>query len=95
MAPSEPDAIDRAALEEAAKGPMKGIIEYSTEALVSCDIVGNPHSCIFDAPLTNPGDAITLKAEMDVIMAFSACPQDLLPVNGEMCTPVEAHFEIV
>ncbi|MDH3784315.1 MAG: type I glyceraldehyde-3-phosphate dehydrogenase, partial [Acidobacteriota bacterium] len=33
-------------------GPMQGILQYSTEALVSTDIVGNPHSCIFDAPLT-------------------------------------------
>ena len=40
------------AVREAAEGPMRGILEYSTEALVSCDIVGNPHSCIFDAPLT-------------------------------------------
>jgi glyceraldehyde 3-phosphate dehydrogenase len=41
-----------AAMLEAAEGPMQGILEYSTEALVSIDIVGNPHSCIFDAPLT-------------------------------------------
>lgn len=32
---------------------LKGIIEYSEEPLVSTDIVGNPHSCIFDAGLTN------------------------------------------
>jgi glyceraldehyde 3-phosphate dehydrogenase len=40
------------AMREAAEGPMRGILEYSTEALVSGDIIGNPHSCIFDAPLT-------------------------------------------
>jgi glyceraldehyde 3-phosphate dehydrogenase len=40
------------AVADAARGPMRGIVEYSTEALVSCDIIGNPHSCIFDAPLT-------------------------------------------
>jgi len=49
------------AVEEAARGPMRGIIEYSTEALVSCDIVGNPHSCIFDAPLTRAIDGNTVK----------------------------------
>ncbi len=32
---------------------MKGILQYSDEALVSSDIVGNPHSCIFDSQLTN------------------------------------------
>jgi glyceraldehyde 3-phosphate dehydrogenase len=40
------------AMRDAAQGPMKGVLEYSTEPLVSCDIVGNSHSCIFDAPLT-------------------------------------------
>ena len=30
----------------------KGVLEYSDEALVSQDIVGNPHSCIFDSQLT-------------------------------------------
>jgi glyceraldehyde 3-phosphate dehydrogenase len=40
------------AMHDAARGPMKGVLEYSTEPLVSCDIIGNPHSCIFDAPLT-------------------------------------------
>jgi len=49
------------AFDAAATGPMKGIIEYSTEALVSCDIVGNPHSCIFDAPLTQVINGHTIK----------------------------------
>jgi glyceraldehyde 3-phosphate dehydrogenase len=41
-----------AAFEAAASGPMKGIVEYSTAPLVSIDIVGNPHSTVFDAPST-------------------------------------------
>ena len=41
-----------AAMKAAADGPMKGIMEYSEEPLVSSDIVGNPHSCIFDSALT-------------------------------------------
>jgi glyceraldehyde 3-phosphate dehydrogenase len=41
-----------AAMKEAADGPLQGILEYSEEPLVSIDIVGNPHSCIFDAPST-------------------------------------------
>jgi glyceraldehyde 3-phosphate dehydrogenase len=36
-----------AALRTAAEGPLKGIIEYATDPLVSSDIVGNPHSCVF------------------------------------------------
>ena len=40
------------AFRAAAEGELKGILEYSTDPLVSIDIVGNPHSCIFDAPST-------------------------------------------
>jgi len=39
-------------MQAAANGPMKGVLEYSTDPLVSVDIVGNPHSCIFDSGLT-------------------------------------------
>lgn len=39
-------------LKEAAEGPLKGIVEYSTDPLVSKDIVGNPHSAIVDSELT-------------------------------------------
>jgi glyceraldehyde 3-phosphate dehydrogenase len=35
--------------KEAAHGPLKGILEYTEDPIVSSDIVGNPHSCIFDA----------------------------------------------
>ncbi len=41
-----------AAFKAAAEGELKGILQYSEEPLVSIDIVGNPHSCIFDAPST-------------------------------------------
>lgn len=42
-----------AAFKAAAEGPLKGILEYSEEPLVSADIVGNPHSNIFDALSTS------------------------------------------
>jgi glyceraldehyde 3-phosphate dehydrogenase len=42
-----------AAFQAAADGPMKGILQYCTDPIVSCDIVGNPHSSIVDAGLTN------------------------------------------
>lgn len=41
-----------ASLKRASEGPMKGIIEYSEEPLVSGDLNGNPHSSIVDATLT-------------------------------------------
>jgi uncharacterized protein YcgI (DUF1989 family) len=49
----------------------------------------------FRAPVSKPGDYVVLRAEMDCVVAFSACPQDILPVNGEACTPTEAHFRIL
>lgn len=41
-----------AAIKAASQGPLKGIIEYNTDPIVSSDIIGNAHSCIFDAPWT-------------------------------------------
>jgi len=41
-----------AAFKAAAEGPLKGILEYTEDEIVSADIVGNPHSCIFDSKLT-------------------------------------------
>ena len=41
-----------AAMKRAAEGPMKGILEYCDSQLVSGDFIGNPHSSIFDATLT-------------------------------------------
>jgi glyceraldehyde 3-phosphate dehydrogenase len=41
-----------AAFRAAAEGPMKGLLQFSEDEIVSTDIVHNPHSCIFDAPLT-------------------------------------------
>ncbi len=42
-----------AAMKAAAEGSMKGILEYTEDPIVSIDIVGNPHSTIFDAKLTS------------------------------------------
>jgi len=41
-----------AAMKEAAEGPMKGILEYTEDPIVSVDIIHNPHSSIFDALCT-------------------------------------------
>ncbi|MFZ2530059.1 MAG: type I glyceraldehyde-3-phosphate dehydrogenase [Rhodococcus sp. (in: high G+C Gram-positive bacteria)] len=41
-----------AAMKAAAEGPLKGILKYNTDPIVSSDIVTDPHSSIFDAPLT-------------------------------------------
>jgi len=50
-----------AAMREAAEGKLKGILEYSEEPLVSIDIIGNPHSSIFDALSTTVIDGNLVK----------------------------------
>ena len=42
-----------AAFRSAANGALKGILEFSDEPLVSADIIGNPHSCIYDSQVTS------------------------------------------
>jgi len=48
----------------------------------------------FDPPVSTPGSYIALRAEMDLVIAFSACPQDMLPINGRDGKPTEAHFTV-
>jgi uncharacterized protein YcgI (DUF1989 family) len=57
--------------------------------------VSNDGSLSFEPPLSKAGDYVVLRAEMDCIIAFSACPQDIVPINGTACQPTEAHFEII
>ena len=45
-------------------------------------------------PKPVPGGHVRLRAEMDLVIVFSACPQDILPINGVAAKPVEAHFTI-
>jgi uncharacterized protein len=48
----------------------------------------------FEPPVSTPGSYVVLRAEMDLVIAFSACPQDILPINGRGHPPTEAHFAI-
>ena len=52
-------------------------------------------SVSFEPPVSRPGDHLTLRAEMDCIVVFSACPQDMVPINGVNCLPTEAHFQVI
>lgn len=46
-------------------------------------------------PLSKAGDHVVLRAQMDCIVAMSACPQDILPINGAACKPTEAHYRVL
>ncbi len=61
-----------AAYRAAADGPLDGVLEYSEEPLVSSDIVGNPHSSIFDSELTHvDGKHVKVTAWYDNEWGFS------------------------
>lgn len=45
-------------------------------------------------PVSIAGSYAVLRAEMDLVVAFSACPQDILPINGRTGRTTEAHFAI-
>ena len=60
--PTDPDAVN-AAVKAAAEGDLKGILSYTEDPIVSTDIVGDPHSSIFDSGLTMAiGDGRMIKA---------------------------------
>ena len=69
-----------AALQAAAEGPMKGIMQFVTEPLVSIDFRGNPHSSIIDAAYTKvlDGDFIKVMAWYDNEWGYSNRCVDLL-----------------
>ncbi|MBO68924.1 MAG: aminomethyltransferase [Acidiferrobacteraceae bacterium] len=52
-------------------------------------------SLSFQEPVTRPGNYIMLRAKFNMLVVFSACPQDILPINGRNTPPTEAHFEIL
>lgn len=67
------------AFKKAADGPMKGVLEYSEEELVSTDILGNPHSCIYDTGFTKTdGKLVKLLGWYDNEAGYSARTADLI-----------------
>ncbi|MCA3573696.1 MAG: urea carboxylase-associated family protein [Aestuariivirga sp.] len=45
-------------------------------------------------PIAPPGSHVTLRAEMDLVIVFSACPQDMAPTNGADMMPKDAELQI-
>ena len=46
-------------------------------------------------PLSQPGDYVVLRAEIDCIVALSACPHDIYPVNGADATPRDVEYAVL
>ncbi len=68
-----------AALKSAADGPMKGILEYTEDPIVSIDIIGNTHSCILDSLMTSAsGTLVKLVGWYDNEAGYSNRAADLI-----------------
>ena len=78
-----------AAVKAAAEGQLKGILQYSEDALVSTDIIGNPHSSIFDAQSTQVlgGNMVKVLSWYDNEWGYSNRVVDLI---GRMAELIEA-----
>ena len=72
------------AFKESAENSLQGILEYSEDPLVLADIIGNPHSCIFDAQSTNvvEGNMVKILGWYDNEWGYSNRCVDLLKRLG-------------
>jgi len=68
-----------AAFKKAADGPLKGILEFTDEPIVSTDIIGNPHSTIYDSDITKvDGKLVKVVGWYDNEAGYSARTADLI-----------------
>ncbi|WP_280205947.1 type I glyceraldehyde-3-phosphate dehydrogenase [Nocardia cyriacigeorgica] len=83
---AKPASIDEinAAFKAAADGPLKGILKYNVDPIVSSDIVTDPHSSIYDAPLTKVIDnQVKVVSWYDNEWGYSNRLADLIGVVGK------------
>jgi len=72
-----------AVVKKAAEGPMKGILQYTEDPIVSSDIVTDPSSCIFDAEMTNAnGNMVKVLGWYDNEWGYSNRLVDLVGLVG-------------
>jgi glyceraldehyde 3-phosphate dehydrogenase len=87
----KPATVDeiKAAFRKAAEGSMKGVLEYCDDPIVSIDIVGNTHSCIYDADLTMViGNTVKVVGWYDNEAGYSNRVADLIEKIGLMVPAV-------
>lgn len=85
------EAVNAAFKEAARRGPLKNVLEYSEEPLVSADIVGSPASCTFDAGLTmTQGKLVKICGWYDNEWGYSNRLIDLTQIVGTRKTK-KAH----
>jgi glyceraldehyde 3-phosphate dehydrogenase len=73
------------AFKKASEGFLKGVLEYTEDPIVSVDILGNPHSCIFDSQLTSiVGGLVKVVGWYDNEFGYSSRLADLVEKIGEI-----------
>jgi glyceraldehyde 3-phosphate dehydrogenase len=74
------DEVNAAFKKASETPPLKSYLEYSTSEIVSNDIIGNPHSCIFDAPLTTvvEGNLVKICGWYDNEMGYASRMIDMM-----------------
>jgi uncharacterized protein YcgI (DUF1989 family) len=71
-------------------------IPASWNIFMNIPVLDDRNSLDFRPTECKPGDYIVIRAEMDCFVAFSACPQDILPIHGEGgAPPKDAHFQVL
>jgi len=81
--PVTAEAVNEAFASAAAEGPLAGLLRYSTDPIVSRDIIGDPSSCVFDAPLTQAsGTLVKVFGWYDNEWGYTARLADLAVLVG-------------
>ena len=71
-------------MKKAANGSLKGVLKYSEDPIVSSDIVTDPHSCVFDAPLTmSMGNLVKVLGWYDNEWGYSNRLVDITVFTGQ------------
>jgi glyceraldehyde 3-phosphate dehydrogenase len=77
------DEVNQAFLK-AANGSLKGVLEYTNDPIVSSDIIGNTHSCIFDPELTTiVGNLVKISGWYDNEFGYSCRLVELSAIIGK------------
>jgi len=79
------EEINAAFKKASEEGPLKGYLQYTEDPIVSADIVGNPHSCIFDSELTLVlGKSVKVMGWYDNETGYSNRIADLMELMGTL-----------
>ncbi len=81
--PATVEQINAAYAKAAKSGPLKGVLRYTDDPIVSTDIVGDPHSCIFDSDLTQSlGKLVKVNGWYDNEWGYSNRLVDIVEYTG-------------